>query len=180
MAFRFPFARAFMARYGVNVAGFFWNAGTVLQFVFGLIASSPREIISAVFNVASPTSYMLFGQRQWGVALGGICGIIGTFLAVYPGLMNAEIGTIFGFAFFNVCVACNVFAVQLTRRFGESKNKFARALLGHPRRSSGLGAFTLTRLPIIYENAVHGRWPMALVFAVWALGDIALSFSKAE
>jgi hypothetical protein len=61
-----------------------------------------------------------------------------------------------------------------------AKNKVVRATLGHPRRFNGLGVFFCTRLPIIIESALHGRWHLAVVFGLWGFGDIAFSFSKAE
>jgi hypothetical protein len=169
--------RSFMAKYGANVAGFFWNAGTLLQFVYGMIAAAPREIVSALFNIASPCSYMLFGHKNGGIAIGGTLGIIGTFLAVYPELMAGEIGTIFGFAAFVPIVMSNIFSPSLTHRFGTAKNAFLRATLGRPRRLSGLGSCIFTRLPIIYESLAHNNPRLASVFALWALGDFALSFS---
>src|SRR5277367_6841527 len=86
--------RPFMAKYGANVGGFFWNAGTALQFIFGMIAASPREIASSVFNVASPCSFLFCGHWNWGVVMGGVFGTIGTFLAVYPQLISGEAGSI--------------------------------------------------------------------------------------
>lgn len=171
-------SRNFMNKYGANVAGFFWNAGTAAQFVFGLIALSPLQIASSLFNVASPCTYMFLGHKNWGVPLGGTLGIIGTFLAVYAQIAHGEIGSIFGFTAFVFFVSFGNFSAPLHRRFAHSKNALAQVTLGHPRRISGLGSFTFTRLPIIYECVTHGRWPLAIVFALWALGDLAFSFSK--
>jgi len=168
----------FMEKYGGNVAGFFWNAGTSLQFFFGLAALSPREILSAAFNVASPCSYLLFGHKNWGVVLGGICGMIGTFLAVYQGVMNSEPAAIFGVAVFCGFVSLGIFSAPLTRRFERARSAFLRATLGCPRRLNGLGIFMLVRLPIIYESILHGRWHLAAVFAVWGFGDLAFSCSR--
>ncbi|HUY68498.1 MAG TPA: hypothetical protein VMV79_04275 [Alphaproteobacteria bacterium] len=175
-----PGSLAFMEKYGGNVAGFFWNAGTALQLVFGLAALSPREIVSACVNFASPASYLLFGHRNWGVAVGGILGIIGTFLAVYPQIAAGEAGSIFGFCAFCLCVSMSIFSAPLTHRFRHAGRKILRETFGHPRRLSGLGSFFFTRLPIIAECAAHQRWRLAAVFALWACGDLTLSFSRAE
>ena len=170
----------FMEKYGANVAGFFWNAGTALQFFFGIVAQSPREIASALFNVASPCSFLLFGHTNLGVVSGGVLGFVGTVLAVYPGLVDGEAGTIFGLAVFAVLISLSVSSAPLTRRFAQSPRAFLRHTLGRQRRVSGLGSFFFTRMPIIYENIVHGRWKLAVVFALWALGDFAFSFSRAR
>lgn len=169
-----------MARYGGNVAGFFWNAGTALQFVFGMIALSPREISSAVANVSSSCTFLAFGHRNWGVVLGGVLGTFGTFLAVYPGLMGGESGTIFGFTIFVLFEPFAIFSAPLARRYAHAKNAFLRHTLGHPRRVNGLVFFFFARMPIIYECLTHGRWRLACVFALWSIGDIAFSFSRAE
>ena len=147
----------FMEKYGGNVAGFFWNAGTALQFVFGLIAQSPREIASAIFNILSPCSYLFFGHTNRGVIAGGIFGSIGTAFAVYPGIVNGEIGTIFGLIVFCCLVSLSIFSVSLTQKFAHTSNSFLRLTLGHPRRLNGLGSFFLSRLPIIFENITHDR-----------------------
>jgi hypothetical protein len=170
--------RAFMEKYGGNVAGFFWNAGTALQFVFGLATLLPHEIISAVFNFGSPLSYLFFGHKNLGVVIGGICGIIGTFLAVYPEIVNGETGSIFGSMAFFVFVLFGIFSAPLTRRFVNDKKPVLRETLGHPRRLNAFGILICTRLPIIYESVMHGRWHLAAVFGLWGLGDLAFSFSK--
>ena len=169
-------AQKFMEKYGANVAGFFWNAGTALQFVFGIIAQSPREIASSIFNVASPCSFLLFGHRNTGVALGGILGIIGTFLAVEPQIRAGEPGSCFGFAAFCFFVSFSIFSPQLARRYTHARNPILRQTLGHPRRLAGLGPFFCTRLPIIYECVTHSRWKLGTVFSVWAQGDFTFSF----
>ncbi len=173
-------AKPFMEKYGANVAGFFWNVGTALQFVFGLIQFSPLQLASAGFNIASPMSYLFFGHRNPGVVIGGICGIIGTFLAVYPQIMAGEIGAIFGFVTFVPLVMTTMFSPYLMPRYQKSKSACLRETLGHPRRLSGLGGCIFSRLPIIWDSAAHGRWQLATIFAVWALGDFSLSFSKPE
>lgn len=167
-----------MEKYGANVAGFFWNVGTAAQFVFGLILLSPVQILSSLFNVASPCTYMFLGHKNWGVALGGIFGIIGTVLAVYPQIIKGEAGSIFGAIAFFIFVSFGIFSAFLTRRYNRAKWPAIRQTLGHPRRVSGLGAFLLGRVPIIYESIIHGRWPIAAVFCLWALGDFVFSFSK--
>ena len=169
-----------MEKYGGNVAGIFWNAGTALQFVLGMVALAPLEIVSSVFNVMAPCCYLFFGHRNWGVALGGILGIVGGTLAIYPGLITLEAGTLFGFVTMCVFISMSIFSAPLTRRFGQAKNSFLRTTLGHPRRLDGYGSVILSRLPIIYESIAHHRWRLVAVFAIWALGDIALSFSRAD
>ncbi|MGE3624460.1 MAG: hypothetical protein AB7H77_11410, partial [Bdellovibrionales bacterium] len=143
-------------------------------------ASSPREIASALFNIASPCVYMVVGHRNFGVSLGGILGIIGTFLAVYPEIAAGRVISIFAFAFFCFFVSLGIFSAPLTRRYSRSKSRLLRETLGHPRRLGGLGPFFLTRLPIIWISLMDGRPKIAIVFAIWALGDVAYSFSRAK
>lgn len=169
-----------MAIYGGNIAGFFWNGGTILQFFFGVAVSSPVQIVSSFFNIASPASYLMFGHKNLGVVAGGLLGIIGTFLAVYPQIMAGEISSIFGFAAFCLFVSLGIFSAPVTRRFIHDRNTVLRWTLGHPRRTDGLGIFFCTRVPIICESLTHNRLHLAAVFALWGLGDLAFSFSKAD
>ena len=172
--------RAFMAMYGANVAGFFWNAGTLMQFIFGMITASPLEITSSAFNIASPCSFLFFGHRNWGVVFGCMLGAIGTFLAVYPQILAGENASIFGFIAFCALIQLSIFSRSLTRRFAGSRNAFLRRTLGHPRRTNGIATFFCVRMPIIFESLTHDRWQLAAVFALWAVGDVAYSFSRAD
>ena len=167
-----------MTKYGGNVAGLFWNAGAVLLFFIGVVAASPREIISAILNIASPCTYMLFGHKNWGVALGASLGLIGTFLAVQPQILAGETSSVIGFTVFFFCIMLGIFSAPLAHRYAKSSNSFLRQTLGHPRRMAGYMGIFFTRLPIAYGSMKHGRWQLALVFAIWALGDFAYSFSR--
>jgi hypothetical protein len=168
-----------MKTYGANVAGFFWNAGTVLQFLFGLIVFSPLQIAASAFNIACPLTYLFLGHRNIGAVIGGCLGIVGTILSVYPQIIAGEWESIVGVLAFVFFVSLNIFSLPLTRRYINNKKKILRETWGHPRRLAGWGPLFLTRLPIIYESVTHGRWQLAIIFGVWSLGDLALGFSKA-
>jgi hypothetical protein len=111
---------------------------------------------------------------------GNALGIIGTLLAVYPQIVTGEAASIFGFLAFCFFVSFGIFSLPLAKRYSRSKNRLLRETLGHPRRLGGLGPFIFTRIPIIAESLHHGRWQLALVFALWACGDFAYSFSRAN
>ena len=171
--------RLSMAKYGANVAGSIWISGSVLQLLIGAATLSPLGIVSSLFNLASPASHALFGHKNWGVSTGCVLGIIGTELAVHPGLMQGEPGTIFGFAAFVVACIAGIFAKSFTEKFGAAKNVLLSATLGNPRRLMGLIIFILSRLPIIFTGLMNGRGLAYIApFIVWGLGDLAFSLSR--
>jgi len=171
--------RAFFAKYGANVAGPIWISGSVLQFFIGAVATSPREIISSVLNIASPATYLFFGHKNQGVVTGALIGIIGTELAVHPGLIAGEPGTIFGFSAFVAANIAGIFGRSLTIKFGKSKNRLLRATIGNPRRMMGLMSCALSRMPIIYSGIIHERGVSYIApFIIWALGDLMVSLSR--
>lgn len=169
------------AKYVANLAGLVWISGSILQLFLGAVVTSPREIISSLINLAAPASISLFGHKNLGVSLGCFLGVIGTALAAYPGFLNLEIGTIFGFLCFVCSSSLGIFSESLTRKFSSCANKFLRETWGHPRRMMGMISFTLARLPIIYEGLTHGRGLHYITpFIIWGLGDITICFSKAN
>jgi len=171
--------RAFFAKYGANIAGPIWLSGSALQFLIGAVTTSPLVIISSVFNLVAPASHALFGHKNGGVIAGCLLGIIGTGLAVYPGLLNVEPGTIFGFCGYVVAATAGIFSKSLTIKFGEAKNILLRHTLGNPRRMMGLTCFALCRLPIIYTGLAHGRGLSYITpFIIWGLGDLTFSLSR--
>jgi hypothetical protein len=173
--------RTFFIKYGANIAGPIWISGSVVQLLIGTVATSPREIISSVINILSPATFLLFGHKNQGVIAGAISGIIGTELAVHPGLAAGEFGTIFGFSVFVIASIAGIFGVPLTRKFNGSKNLLLRSTLGHPRRMMGLMIFALARMPIIYTGITHGRGLSYITpFIIWSFGDLALSLSRAD
>jgi hypothetical protein len=169
----------FMAKYGANVAGPIWIAGSTLQLLIGAVALSPRQIIGALFNLVSPATHAFFGHTNTGVRLACILGIIGTVMAVYPGIVNGEIGTIFGITAFTGASLLGVFSHNLTRKFGRAKNTFLRATLGNPRRMMGLSCFTFCRLVIIFDGLAHDRgFNYIAPFVIWSIGDLVFSLSR--
>jgi len=168
-----------MAKYGANVAGPIWIAGSVLELLIGTMTLSVLQIISSLFNIVSPATHALFGHTNTGVRLACLLGIIGTVLAVYPGIMNGEIGTIFGIIAFVGASLLGFFSYPLTRKFGTAKNKFLRVTLGKPRRLMGLSSFVLCRLIIIFTGLAHGRgFDYIAPFIIWGIGDLTFSFSR--
>ncbi len=165
-------------QYAANVSGIFYNCGNFLQLILGTATLSPLEITSAVTNITAATVQSAFGHRNRGVSLAYILGFVGVTLAVYPSLVNLETGTIIGLVFFAITQLLCIFSAPLTQKYLPNKNMFLRNALGYPRRTAGVASLLLSRLPIIYESAMHQRWKIAAVFIMWALGDLFISFSK--
>ena len=168
-----------MAKYGANVAGPIWIAGSVIQLLIGAAATSPRQIASAVCNLLSPATYALFGHKRAGVGVGSVLGIIGTELALHPFLVKGEFGTVFGFSAFLLGSVGGIMSGYLTRRFADDRRLSIRSTIGSPRRIMGLTFFFLCRLPILYTSITHGRGlSYTTPFFVWAIGDLAFSLSR--
>jgi hypothetical protein len=169
----------FMAKYGANVAGPIWIAGSTLQLLIGAVALSPRQIIGALFNVVSPATHAFYGHTNKGVMLACILGIIGTVMAVYPGIVNGEIGTIFGITAFVGSSLLGAFSHPLAKKFANAHNKFLRMTLGHPRRTMGLCSFTLCRCVVIFSGFMHDRgFNYIAPFVIWSIGDLVFSLSR--
>lgn len=169
----------FMAKYGANVAGPIWIAGSTLQLLIGAVALSPRQIIGALFNLVSPATHAFYGHTNKGVMTACILGIIGTVLAVWPGIINGEIGTIFGILAFTGACLLGAFGHSLAKKFGHARNKFLRITLGHPRRTMGLSCFILCRCVVIFSGVMHGRgFNYIAPFVIWSMGDLVFSLSR--
>jgi len=173
-----------MGRRGNNLAGFGWTASTLVQLIWGAATLSPRESAAGAINLCGSLSHF-FGARlqisgihNFGTKLGCTFGIIGIFLTTWPSLLNGEAGAYLGDAFFITTQSMGILSDYLTQKYAQSSNRFARYILGQPRLSSGiLQAFGGRGLMLI-ENIIHHRWIMAIVFAGWAISDLAFSLSK--
>lgn len=176
--------RELMARRGNNIAGFGWTASNVVQLVWGAATLSRREFAAAAVNLGGSLSHF-FGARiqvsgicNFGTKLGCNFGIVGVVLTTYPSLINGEMGAYIGDTLFITTQTMGILSDALTERFSRSKNSTLRRLLGQPRLSSGILQAFGGRGPMLLENIVHRRWAMAVVFAGWALSDLAFSLSK--
>ena len=174
----------FMARRGNNLAGLGWTASTLVQLIWGAATLSPRESAAGAVNLCGSLSHFfgarlqISGIQNFGTKLGCTFGIVGIFLTTWPSLLNGEIGAYIGDALFITTQSMGILSDVLTKKYAQSPHWFARNVLGQPRLSSGiLQAFGGRGLMLI-ENIVHGRWIMAIVFAGWAISDLAFSMSK--
>jgi hypothetical protein len=167
-----------MRTYASNMAGFWWGVGSFAQLILGGIILSPREITAAIFNIASPSSYLFFGHGDRGVKAGAVFGEIGTFLTLYPELLKGNIPAWIGFSVFTTTVTIYFFSGELTERFEHSKNFFLHHTFGNPRRVSLVTA--ASRLPIIIDSFISNDWHIFVPYIIWLLGDMTSSFSKSE
>lgn len=168
----------YLATYGANIAGTFYNIGNAFLFIVGAINYSPREISSAVILVVASCSFGFFGHKRWGVPIGCVLAVAGIFLAALPGLKNLEGGTLYGFGGLVLSAMFGIFSIVLTKRFSKDKRQIVRQTLGTPRRMMGLSALFLSRLPIMLEAILHQRWESAVFFGIVVIGDAAASMSR--
>jgi len=166
-------------RYGANIAGGVWIAGSCVEMALGTIAADPISQAASVALIASSVICIPKGHKDWFVSLSSGLGIFGVGLLLSPKLIQIDPIAWGSFTFYTATEAFSLFGGPLVKRFQNSKNPIVYNIFGYPRRTSGFGLLS-SRLMGAADCALRGKPWDTVPFLIWGAADIFYAFSREE